>query len=76
MLFEDGYELLVPAVILFLVERQKDLFFRLKVVVDRGTGKGCYRSDLFQRDVLKAHRLIKLLTGVYDFLFPGCCQFR
>ena len=52
-----------------LKEGEEYLFLGLKIVIDRGSGKGRFLPDLLERDLLKAHRLIKLCTGIDNFFF-------
>ena len=65
-------QVFIPAVIFPLEKSQEDLFLRLKIVIDRGAGKGCDTSDLLKSDFAETHRLIELLTGIDDFFsFQG-----
>lgn len=62
-----GGQILIPAIVFPLEKAQKELFLCLKVIIDGGTGKRCDVSDLLERDHPETHRLVELLTGIYNF---------
>ena len=71
----QAHKVAAPQLVLALQKRKENLFFCVKIIVDRRAGKRCLLADLFQRDVFETHGFVKRGAGVENLVLPGIRQF-